>query len=316
MLRLALVCLTLSCAGILAAQSSDTLNGSVPSDRRLTYLYDVDFGGTLQSWTLNVSLQTGASSGLLISLIDVDGFASSAQTSPTSIDSASVTAPGTAVVTLNGSYSGVHCFAIEIETAQGTTASDYDGSITTSAGAISFDKQDQFVKSAGGLKLAVGKFAFWSGSVPSGSTRANSLELDFGSSSQTVFLRFEGTGTNIQKIEFIDTTGGTGTILATFTNPGTGDVAAVPMTHSGKASLRINVQAQVGATGNANWVVNAPCGVDLGLVGVPDGDGGDNDACSTGENTGGLLVLLGALTALAVVTRLRSARATAQANQE
>ena len=304
MLRLTLLCLTLISGGALAAQSSETLNGSVPSDRRLTYLYEIDFGGSSQSWTLNVSLQTSASSGLAINLIDVDALAASAQSNPTSIDSTVLAGTGTASVTLNGNYSGTHCFAVEIETAQGTTASDYDGTITASVGTVSFVEQDQFVISASGLKLAVKKFAFWSGSVPPGQTKAYSLELDFGNR-QTAFLRLEGIGNNIDKIEFLDTTGGTATILATFNNPTAGKIAAVPMTHSGAASLRINVQAQIGATGSASWVVNAPCAVDLGLVGVPDGDGGSND-CSTGEGQG-MLMLLAMLAALAVGIRLRRA---------
>lgn len=302
MLRLMLIGLTLVCGGALAAQSSENLNGSVPGDRRLTYLYEVDFGGSTQSWTLNVSLNTNAFTGLAINLIDVDGLAGSAQTNPTSIDGAAITGGGTVAATLNGSYSGVHCFAIEIETAQGTTASDYDGSITASVGTVSFIEQDQFVKSAQGLKLAVGKFAFWSGTVPPGATRAYSLELDFGSS-HTAFFRLEGIGTGIQKIEFIDTTGGSADILATFINPGAGDIAAVPMTHSGKATMRVNVQSQIGVTGSASWIVNAPCSVDMGLVGVPDGDGGSSD-CSTGESRGGWLILLAALAALAVPIRL------------
>lgn len=302
MLRLILIGLTLVFGGALAAQSSETLNGSVPGDRRLTYLYEVDFGGSTQSWTLNVSLNTNAFTGLAINLIDVDGLAGSAQTNPTSIDSAVVTGSGTAAATLNGSYSGVRCFAIEIETAQGTTASDYDGSITVSVGTVSFVELDQFVKSAPGLKLAVGKFAFWSGSVSPSQTKAYSLELDFGSGG-TSFFRLEGIGTNIAKIEFIDTTGGSANILATFINPGSGDVAAVPMTHSGKATMRINVVGQTGVAGSASWVVNSPCSVNLSLVGVPDGDGGSSD-CSTSESNGNLLALLTAVIALVVPIRL------------
>jgi hypothetical protein len=285
-------------AAPLAAQDSETLNGSVPADRRITYLYEVDFGGASQAWTLNVSLNTNASTGLAITLIDIDAFAASAQPSPTSIDSGVVAGVGTASATLNGNYSGVHCFAIEIETAQGATASDYDGSITSNGGAIALLEEDQFVLSASGLKTSVGHFAFWDGTVSPGATVALSLELNF-TTGGTYFFRLEGIGTNIEKIEFIDTTGGTGVVLATYTNPSAGDITAVPMNHNGKASMRINVKAVPTNAGSASWAITSPCAVTLKLVGV-DEEGAESKGCSTGEGSGNwlLLVVLAAIGAL------------------
>lgn len=303
MARLLTLILIAACATAVFAQDTENLNGSVPGDRRLTFLYEIDFGASAQSWTLNVSLNTNASTGLAVNLIDVDALASSASPTPTAIDSAVVTVPGTAAATLNGSYAGLHCFAVEIETAQGTTASDYSGSLTVNAGAITFKLQDQFVKSATGLKLAVGKFAFWSNAVPQNTTLAQSLELDFGPTSHTEFIRLEGIGTNIVKIEFIDTTGGSANVLATFSNPTAGEFAAVPLTHSGKATLRINVQAEALTAGSASWAVTAPCSVTISLVGDP-GEGGDNDKCSTGQGSGSWLLLLGALAAITLAMRL------------
>lgn len=303
MARLLTLVLIAACAATVSAQDTESLNGSVPGDRRLTFLYEIDFGASAQAWTLNVSLTTGASPGLAVNLIDVDALASSASPTPTAIDSHVITAPGTASATLNGSYAGVHCFAVEIETAQGTAASDYSGSLTVNAGTITFKLQDQFVKTATGLKLAVGKFAFWDGAVPQNTTLAQSLELDFGPTSHTEFIRLEGIGTNIVKIEFIDTTGGSATILATFSNPTAGEFAAVPLTHSGKATLRINVQAEMLTAGSAVWSITAPCSVSLSLVGIP-GSGGDNDKCSTGQGSGSWLLLLGALAAIALALRL------------
>jgi MYXO-CTERM domain-containing protein len=304
-MRLMIVFCLLASAS-LYAQDSEDLIGSVPSNRRITYLYDIDFGGTAQAWTLNVSLNTNASSGLAITLIDVDALAASAQSNPTSINSGVVTAPGTASATLNGSYSGVHCFAVEIETAQGTTASDYDGTITSNVGVITLEDQDQFILTATGLKTAVRKFAFWDGTVQPGATTALSLELNFGSSSSTQFFRLEGLGTNIEKIEFIDTTGGTGVVLATFNNPTSGTITSVPMTHSGKATMRINVKAIPTGIGTASWAVNAPCAVTLKRVGV-DENGAESKGCSTGESSGNWLAVLGALAALTVFARRRLA---------
>jgi hypothetical protein len=301
--RLILTLLLVACAGGLVAQNSANLSGSVPNNRRITYLYQVDFSGSAQSWTLNVSLNTNAVTGLIVRLIDIDAFAASALANPTSINEGSVLGMGTASATLNGSYADVHYFAVEIETAQGTTASDYTGSITSSVGTVGFLKQDQFVLTASGVKLEVDHFAFRDDAVPQNTTIASSLELDFGSSSHTAFIRLEGIGTAIDKIEFIDTTGGTGTVLATFSNPTAGQVTSVPMTHSGKATLRVNVQSSVASAGTASWAVTTPSSVSMSLVGVPDGGSSDNN-CSTDEGTG-WLVLLGLAAALLASLRLR-----------
>lgn len=300
--RFILILLLVTSAGGLAAQNTASLNGSVPTDRRLTYLYEIDFGGSSQAWTLNVSLTTNASSGLVVRLIDIDAFASSALANPTSINEGSVAGIGTAPATLNGTYAGLRSFAVEIETATGATASDYSGMLTASVGVVSLLKQDQFVLSAAGLKLAVDHFAFWDASVPQNSTMASSLELDFGAS-QTVFVRFEGIGNNIEKIEFIDTTGGTGTVLATFTNPSAGQVTSVPLTHSGKATLRVNVKSVSTSAGSASWAVTMPSTVTLSLVGVPSGGGGND--CSTHAGGLGWLMLLGLAAAAITTARLR-----------
>lgn len=289
----------------LAAQDSATLNGSVPSDRRLTFLYEIDFGSPAQAWALNVNLTTGASDGLVVRLIDVGALASSTQTNPDAINTFVVTGAGTANASLNGSYEGVRCFAVEIETAQGTTASDFSGSVTTSVATLALVAEDQFVLSAGGTKIAVGKFAFWGEDVPQNVTRASSIEIDFGPAQQTIFLRLEGIGTGLDRIEFIDTTGGNGTVLATFTNPTAGAVTTVPLTHTGKATLRVNVVATTFGGGPASWAVNAPCSVHLSLVGVP-GKIKSSD-CSTSEGTSGLVLLVLVLASAALASRLRRA---------
>ncbi|MCB9896241.1 MAG: hypothetical protein H6839_17560 [Planctomycetes bacterium] len=302
-MRLLIPLLMIVCAGVAHAVDTANLNGSVPGNRRITYLYEIDFGAPAQTWTLNISLNTNASTGLAINLIDLDALAASAQANPTAIDTAVVSVPGTASATLNGTYSDVHSFAIEIETAGGTTASDYNGTLTTNVGTISFVTQEQLVIGATGLKLSVGKFAFWDGSVSSGGLIAKSLELDFGPNTHTEFFRLEGIGSNIQKIEFIDTTGGSSTVLATLSNPTAGDVTAVPMTHSGKATLRVNVRAYVGAAGSASWAVNAPSSVTVGFVGDPGGASSKNNKCSTDESSGWGIQLLGLVAALAVLLR-------------
>lgn len=282
----------------LAAQDSFGLSGSVPADRRLTFLYSIDFGPNSTSWTLACNLQTNAASGLVVRLIDVDGFAASAQAQPDSINVATVSGQGTANASLNGTYSGVREFAVEIETENGSTASDYSGNLVSNAGTISFIREDQLLHSAAGFKATVQRFAFWDGSVPAGSTLPVSMELDFGPVQRTVFLRFEGAGSNLERIELFNTTGGTATPMATFTNPGSGNVAAVPLTRSGTVFLRVNTRAVQAQSGSGSWAVSVPSGIDLRRVGTNDNGGGSSEeGCSTGESSGHLwlLALVGAL---------------------
>ncbi len=273
--------LLLILAAPLAAQDTESLSGSVPGDRRLTLLYEIDFGPGSTSWTLACGLTTNAVGGLIVRLIDLDGLASSAVPNPTSVDEAVVLGAGTANAALSGNYSGVREFAVEIETAQGSAASDYSGSLTSNAGQIEFVMQDQIILGAGGLKTAVKRFAFWDGTVPAGSIVPVGLELDFGPSPRTVFLRFEGVGTNMERIELFDTTGGSALSLATFTNPTGGDVTAVPLTHSGKVYIRVNCKAFAGQNGSAAWAINAPSGISVRRVGSSDNQGGTKTECST-----------------------------------
>lgn len=310
MARLLVLILIATSGAALFAQDSADMSGSVPSDRRITRLYEIDFGPSSTSWTVGVSLTTNASTGLVVRLVDVDALASSSLAEPTAIDEFSISGAGTAAPSLTGNYSGVHCFAIEIETQNGSTAADYSGTITTSAGDIEFVVQDQMILSASGTRVSVGKFAFWDRSVPPGSTVPASLELDFGAE-KTVFIRLEAYGNGIEEIEFVDTTGGNGTVLATFNNPGAGDETAVSLTHSGKATLRVNVRGQSPGGGSGSWVVNVPCGIEISRVGVPgEGGGGGNGECSTGEGRG--WIMLTGLLALAIVLRPSRRRARAR----
>lgn len=299
-----LLCLLVTLAGGLAAQHVASLNGSVPTNRRLTLLYAIDFGAG-GSYSLACGLQTGATSGLVVRLIDIDGLAGSAVANPTSVDEAIITGAGTANAALSGSYTGVRRFAVEIETASGSTASDYSGNLTSSAGLITFIKQEQFILSATGLKTQVGHFAFWNGAVPSATNVPVGLELEFGPVSQTVFVRFEGIG-NVQKLELIDTTGGSATVLATFTSPSAGDVTAVPLTHSGRVTLRVNALGLLGSANTAAWALTVPSTISVKRPGQTDNDRDIENGCSTGTRHGALWLIPAGCAAL--VLRRRRAR--------
>jgi hypothetical protein len=81
-------------------------------------------------------------------------------------------------------------------------------------------------------------------------------------------------------------------------------ITSVPMTHSGKATLRINVKAISTGTGSGSWAITSPCAVTLKRVGV-DEDGAKSKGCSTGEGNGNWLLLAGALAVLMLACRLR-----------
>ncbi len=307
--------LMLILAAPLAAQDSASLSGSVPNGRRLTYLYAIDFGPASTSWTLACGLTTNSSNGLLVRLIDVDGLASSSQADPDSMDETALTGTGTANVALNGNYSGVREFAVEIETAQGTTAADFNGTLTSNTGLISLLRQDQLILGGSGLRTTVQRFAFWNGTAPPGTVRPASIELDFGPAQQTRFIRFEGIGANLERIELFDVTDGTGVSKATFSSPSAGDVTVVPLTHSGTVYLRVNIKAVPTTSGSGSWAVTVPSGINLKRV-APDTNGGsnDDDGCAAGGATAWswLAVLVGlsaAISTLRLRDRLRRSSA-------
>lgn len=283
----------------LAAQDTESLSGSVPGGRRLNFRYSVDFGPTIVNWTVACNINTPSSAGIVVRLIDVDALAANALPQPNAIDEVILPGAGTANASLSGSYDGAREFVVEIESAGG--GSSFSGDITTSAGSLSLDAQDQIVLSATGLKTAVERFAFWDGTAQAGAISAAGVELDFGPTQQTRFVRFEGIGSNIEKLELLNTTGGSATVLATFFNPGAGDVTAVPVTGKGTVYLRVNAKAVSTQAGSAAWALSAPGGITLRRVGSANIGGTEDADCTTGTGKGRLWLLAG-LGALAMLS--------------
>jgi hypothetical protein len=145
MLRIVLVCAVLM-APALAAQDSEPLSGSVPSQRRLSYLYSIDFGPATVSYSLACNLMTPSAAGLIVRLIDVDLLAGSGALVPPGVDEHVLSGVGTANVALSGMYSGVHDFMVEVESPG--AGSTFTGSLTGSMGAIDFISSDQLVLTA------------------------------------------------------------------------------------------------------------------------------------------------------------------------
>jgi hypothetical protein len=279
MLRLLLICALL--APVLAAQDAQPLTGSVPSNRRLTFLYSIDFGPTLANYSLACSLQTPSAAGLIVRLIDLDLVAGSGAAVPPGLDEQTLSGVGTANVSLSGQYAGMHEFMVEVESPGANSV--FDGSLTTSLGLISFVSSDQLILSATGFRATVARKGVWDGSLFGSQLVASSFQMDLGPVSRTVFFRFEAEGSNIDEIHLIETTGGSSTIRATF-NSGLPDATAVPITGSGIRTLRVTVRGQPSVTASARWQATAPSGVALSLVDTPPGDGGDDDegGCAAG----------------------------------
>lgn len=285
-------------APLLAAQDSEPISGTVPGNRRLNYLLRAEFGGATTSFSLAANFNTSSSQGLIVRLIDLDAVSGSGALNPPGFDESIVPGAGTANASLAGSYSGRREFALEIES--NGSGSTFSGSITSSAGSLELVASDQLVVSATGLRTAVGRMAFFSGTTSPGASTSSSFQLDLGPVSRTVFVRFDAAASGVDKVELIENTGGSATILATFTTfP---DATAVPITGSGVRTLRVNARGATGVSGGYSWGVTAPTEVAVDRVQSGGGSSNDDDgSCTTNPAAGwpGIMALLPALALLA-----------------
>lgn len=272
----------------LAAQDTEPLSGSVPENRRLTWLLRADFGGAVTAFSIAANINTPSSQGLVVRLLDLDTLSGSGALNPPGFDEAVVPGAGTANASLSGSYSGLHEFVVEIESAG--LGSSFSGSVTSSAGTLDLVAQDQLVLNATGLRTTVSRLGFFNTSVNPGATVATGFQLDLGPVSRTVFVRFECDGTNLDRIELIDNTGGSATVLATLTSfP---DAVSVPVTGSGLRSMRVNMRAATGLAASAGWSATVPTGVVLSRAEAGGGGDDDDDGCAAGNGGTAPAVLL------------------------
>ncbi len=279
-------------APALAAQDSQPLSGTVPSGRRLSYLYAVDFGAST-AYSIACNLNTASGNGLLVRLLDLDSLAGSGSLTPTGIDESVVAGAGTANVSLSGTYSGVHEFVIEVES--GGAGSNFNGTVTLSAGTLALSTSDQLVLATTGFKSSVGRLAFWNQAVFGSAIVASSFEIDLGTVPTTKFFRFDVDATNINDVQVLETTGGSSTILATIGQAAMPDATSLALTGTGKRTLRVNVRGLIGTSGFASWAVTMPTGVAVTRVG--EGSTGsskdDESGCAAGPAPGAPLALAG-----------------------
>lgn len=292
-------------AAVLAASAlaQTPISGSVPSTRVRTWLYHLDLGAVSTSYTITASLNTSNTSGLRVRLIDLTGAAGDAAAASTFIDSQTVAGAGTANCALSGSASGLRGFALEVTTnSAGTT--DFSGTLNNTAGALSYVRDDQYLTASTGLRLQVGHLANYVRSVPSGLS-AQGVELNFGPVAQNVPFRFEASGSGLTKIDVFDNTGGSATLLGTFTAVGgvIDDVTVFIRNRSGVATFRVNVTGGAGG-GSVNWRLYAPTTVTLGVPGSNDSKVDESDSCTTSERAGPW-ALLAALAATLCARRVR-----------
>ena len=274
-----------------AAFAQLPITGTVPSTRVRTFLYHLDLGAGATGYTITASLNTSNSAGLRVRLIDLTGVAGDAAPTSTFIDSQTVAGAGTANCALSGSASGVRGFALEVAT-NGTGTTDFSGSLNNTAGGLTFIRDDQYVVGATGLLLQVNHIASYSRSVPSGLS-AQGVELNFGPTAQNVPFRFEAVGSGLTKIDVYDNTGGSATLIGTFTASGgaLNDVTVFIRNHSGIATFRVNVTGAVGG-GSVTWRLYSPTTVTLGVPGSNDSKVDESDSCTTNEQRGLWLALL------------------------
>jgi hypothetical protein len=276
------VVLSMLAATPLLAVDSDSLSGSVPPDRRLTYLYEVDFGSSAVSWSLSANVSTSAPSGLTVRLMDLDALAASNQLTSDAINAMTVSGQGTANVSLSGTYSGLREFVVEIETASGGSSSGFSGSVTVSTGTLTRLDSDVLRFDLTGLRTQVKRLAFWDRTVPAATTIPAGVELDFGATERTLFVRFEGSGQGITRMDLMNITGGTSNTLVTLTNLDSGQATSVAITGTGRVTLRVNVVGAPGGVGFGSWALTPPSGILLRDTNRDTSDD-DNDGCSTGQ---------------------------------
>ncbi|MBE7490791.1 MAG: hypothetical protein HS108_03355 [Planctomycetes bacterium] len=262
-------------APLLAAQDSFAVSGSVPGNRRLTYLIRADFGPAAVSFSLAASVSTPSSQGIIVRLMDLDAVAGSGALNPPGFDESVVPGAGTANATLSGSYAGRREFVLEIESAG--AGSSFSGNVTSSAGTLELPAQEQLVLSATGLRFAVGRMAFFNATTTPGAVVAAGFQVDLGPVPRTVFIRLDCAGTNLNRMELVETTGGSATILATITQAAMPDAVSVALSGSGKRTLRVNARGAAGFAGSAAWAVTAPTDTLLARVDNTDSNEDDNE---------------------------------------
>lgn len=301
-MRLPIFACLLMFASAASAQGSLALTDSAPSTHVRTYLYEVDLGAVAQAYTVTANLNTSAASGLTVRLIDVRGLAGDATPASAFIDTQTVAGAGTANCAQSGNASGVRCFAVEVSTT-GMGTSPFSGTVNATAGTLTFRTGNTLEIAATGLKFQVGKLATYTRGIGPSLIAVAGIELDFGSASQTVPVRFEAAGTGLSKIEVFDNTSGSATLLSTFTAVGgaINDTTVLVLSHTGNASLRVNVTSASG--GNVTWKLTVPCTVTARRPSSGDIRGEDDGDCSTSESSDASLVLLAALCILAVAAR-------------
>jgi hypothetical protein len=288
------------------AYSQVPISGGVPSTRIRTFLYELDLGASATSYTITASLNTSSSSGLSVRLIDLTGVAGDATPATTFIDTQTVAGAGTANCALSGNASGVRGFALEVKTASSGTT-NFSGNLNNTAGGLAFIKEDQLVVGATGLLLQVNHIGSYTRSVPSGLS-AQGIELNFGAVAQNVPFRFEAVGSGLSKIDVYDNTGGSATLIGTFTASGgtINDVTVFIRNHSDVATFRVNVIGAAGG-GSVTWRLYSPTTVTLGVPGSNDSKVDESDSCSTSE-TRGYWPWIAILSAMIAAARLQKSK--------
>ncbi|MCG3184378.1 MAG: hypothetical protein ICCCNLDF_02498 [Planctomycetes bacterium] len=300
----------------LSAQASINLSGTVPDDRSFMYLVEVDFGSTPQSVTLDVSIgATSGTSGIDISLIDLDELAANGTTNGVLSGSNAGTTP----VVLNmttPSYSGVHQFVVEVETDAANGPSPFTGTFACStltagtivlAGSAVWPFQD-------GYTVFFNRAARFVTTTNAAGTYTRDVVCDFGTMAQAATfwvqgLSFFADGT-VEVYEVLS--GGTENLLGTLNmNSGTGYEEEGNFTtsaRSGPVTIRLKIITTLASTEFYAWTIVMPSFVSVSAPGGGGGGGGDDGGCSTGGTPGLGLLLIGMLAALGLGARLRGSR--------
>lgn len=261
-------------AGVLGAQGSVNLTGSVGDTEDDFFLVAVDFGGVAQAIDITLTIgATGGTAGLSADLVDLTELC--ANGSATGVESDFDPGTGTMVLMMSPTYTGVMEFAVALQTDGIGPASPYSGTFAVSAGSVSILASAKYPITPGLVQTMVGR-AVRFGFEPGGATtNARDFIIDAGPTPRTVtffalsFIFAPSATFQIYEIS----EAGAEQLLATLTD----DDEANPTTSTRSGQVRIRVRITAPSGGAYIWQCVMPTGVPVQNASSGGGGGGKKD---------------------------------------
>ena len=262
-MRIMLVLLAVLCAGAVSAQATFNVGGTVAANTQDFLVVDIDFAtsATPLAVTLSISGNSGTD-GLDVFLGDLDAMAATGFTG--TVDQGSDAGTGTINLSVtSASYTGVHQFAISINSDSGGGPVTYSGTLTVAAlssGAITQAETNSW--SPNGLTEVNRLFsraiqANW-GVDSTGTPQPMEFLVDFGSVAQSITFAVTGDGNITGDLEVLEVLAdGSTSSLGTLSGTSSWNDDGTFTTSSRSGVVRIRVLADT-ANMNFDWTAILP----------------------------------------------------------